>query len=41
VLNTHRCPPAPVRPRGVFVYFDNEGKVCALAAVISLAERLA
>jgi uncharacterized protein YecE (DUF72 family) len=35
------APPAPVRPREVFVYFDNDVKVHAPADAISLAGRLA
>jgi uncharacterized protein YecE (DUF72 family) len=34
------APPAPVRPREVFVYFDNDVKVRAPADAISLARRL-
>ncbi len=34
------APPAPVRPREVFVYFDNDTKVRAPADAISLAQRL-
>ncbi|MGQ0716364.1 MAG: DUF72 domain-containing protein [Pseudonocardiales bacterium] len=34
------APPAPVRPREVFVYFDNDAKVHAPADAISLARRL-
>ena len=33
-------PPAPVRPREVFVYFDNDAKVHAPTDAISLAQRL-
>jgi uncharacterized protein YecE (DUF72 family) len=35
------APAAPVRPREVFVYFDNDAKVHAPADAISLAQRLA
>ncbi|MBV9162065.1 MAG: DUF72 domain-containing protein [Pseudonocardiales bacterium] len=34
------APPAPVRPREVFVYFDNDAKVHAPGDAISLAQRL-
>jgi uncharacterized protein YecE (DUF72 family) len=34
------APPAPVRPREVFVYFDNDAKVRAPVDAISLARRL-
>ncbi len=34
------APPAPVRPREVFVYFDNDVKVRAPVDAISLAQRL-
>jgi uncharacterized protein YecE (DUF72 family) len=34
------APPAPVQPREVFVYFDNDAKVRAPADAISLARRL-
>jgi uncharacterized protein YecE (DUF72 family) len=34
------APPAPVRPREVFVYFDNDAKVHAPMNAISLAQRL-
>ncbi|MGH3886756.1 MAG: DUF72 domain-containing protein, partial [Pseudonocardiaceae bacterium] len=34
------APPAPTRPREVFVYFDNDAKVHAPADAVSLAQRL-
>ncbi|MDQ3152265.1 MAG: DUF72 domain-containing protein, partial [Actinomycetota bacterium] len=34
------APPAPERPRDVFVYFDNDVKVRAPFDAIALAERL-